>query len=154
LIINGAEYEHFLEPLLENADGEQRLIEASKGLSLRTDAENEQGVDPHLWLDPKNVITYVENIRDGLTQFDPESAEVYQSNAKAYIEQIAELDAWINDQVAQIEPQRIVLVTNHEAFGYFAERYDFKVVGAIIQSFSSDSSPSAQQMAALIDQIK
>ena len=154
LIINGAEYEHFLEPLLENGDGERFLIEASAGLYLRTDTESEHGVDPHLWLDPNNVIEYVENIRDGLIQFDPAGAEVYQSNASAYIEQLTELDTWIDGQVAQIDPQRRVLVTNHEAFGYFAERYGLTVVGTIIQSFSSDSSPSAQQMAALIDQIK
>jgi ABC-type Zn uptake system ZnuABC Zn-binding protein ZnuA len=154
LIINGAEYEHFLEPLLENGDGERLLIEASAGLRLRTDTESEHSVDPHLWLDPNNVIAYVENIRDGLIQFDPAGAEVYQSNASAYIEQLTELDTWIDGQVAQIEPQGRVLVTNHEAFGYFAERYGFTVVGTIIQSFSSDSSPSAQQMAALIDQIK
>jgi ABC-type Zn uptake system ZnuABC Zn-binding protein ZnuA len=154
LILNGAEYEHFLEPLLENGSGEKRLIEASAGLRLRTDTENEHGVDPHLWLDPNHVIAYVENIRDGLVQFDPEGTEVYQSNAEAYIEQLKELDAWINDQISRIEPERRVLVTNHEAFGYFAERYDFRVVGTIIQSFSSDAAPSAQQMAALIDQIK
>src|SRR5688572_648232 len=56
LIINGAEYEHFLESLLENAGGERQIIEASTGLSPRTDAESEHGVDPHFWLDPNNVI--------------------------------------------------------------------------------------------------
>ncbi|HUE98600.1 MAG TPA: zinc ABC transporter substrate-binding protein [Anaerolineales bacterium] len=154
LVINGAEYEHFLEELIESADGERALIEASAGLRLRTDAESEHGVDPHLWLDPNNVIVYAENIREGLTHFDPDGAEVYGSNASAYIDQLAELDAWINDQVAQIEPQRRVLVTNHEAFGYFAERYGFTIIGSVIESFSSNSSPSAQQMADLIDQIK
>jgi ABC-type Zn uptake system ZnuABC Zn-binding protein ZnuA len=47
-----------------------------------------------------------------------------------------------------------LLVTNHEAFGYFAERYGFTVVGTVIESFSSDAAPSAQQLAALIDQIQ
>jgi len=154
LVVNGAEYEHFLEALLENANREGALVEASAGLRLRTDPETEHGVDPHLWLDPKNVIVYVENIREELTHFDPEGAEVYQSNASAYITQLEELDAWIDRQIAQIEPERRLLVTNHEAFGYFAERYGFTVVGTVIESFSSDASPSAQQMAALVDQIK
>jgi ABC-type Zn uptake system ZnuABC Zn-binding protein ZnuA len=154
LVLNGAEYEHFLEPFLESSSSEWRLIDASTGVHLRTDAQNEHGVDPHLWLDPNNVIIYVENIRDGLIQFDPDGEAVYQSNASAYIEQLKELDAWIHEQVAQVQPERRILVTNHEAFGYFAERYGFTVVGAIIPSFSSDSAPSAQQMAALIDQIK
>jgi len=154
LVINGAEYEHFLESMIENADGERQLIEASAGLRLRTDPVSEHGVDPHLWLDPNNVIAYVENIREGLTHFDPEGAQVYQVNASAYIAQLQELDAWIDAQVAQIPPQRRLLVTNHEAFGYFAERYGFRVVGTVIESFSSDASPSAQEMAALVEQIK
>jgi ABC-type Zn uptake system ZnuABC Zn-binding protein ZnuA len=152
LILNGADYEQFLEPLLENADGESQLIEASTGLDLRSDPDH--GVDPHLWLDPNNVVAYVENIREGLTHFDPDGSQAYQSNADAYIEKIHELDAWISDQVAQIPPERRVLVTNHEALGYFAERYGFTVVGTIVESFSSDASPSARQMAALINQIR
>src|SRR5688572_11007637 len=78
LIINGAEYEHFLESLLESSGGERQIIEASAGLSLRTDAESEHRVDPHLWLDPNNVIAYVENIREGLTHFDPDGAAIYK----------------------------------------------------------------------------
>jgi ABC-type Zn uptake system ZnuABC Zn-binding protein ZnuA len=152
LVMNGADYELFLEPLLANADGERRLIEASTSLNLR--ADDEQGVDPHLWLDPNNAIVYVENIRDGLIEFDPAGAEVYEANANKYIAQLNELDAWINGQIAQIPPPQRLLVTNHEAFGYFAERYGFTIVGTVIESFSSDASPSAQQMAALVDQIK
>jgi ABC-type Zn uptake system ZnuABC Zn-binding protein ZnuA len=154
LVINGAEYEHFLESLIESAGGERDLIEASAGLGLRTDAGEAHAVDPHLWLDPNHVIVYVENIRDGLAGFDPDGAELYQSNADAYIEQLSELDRWINEQVAQIEPERRLLVTNHEALGYFADRYGFTVVGTILQSFSSNSAPSARQMADLIEQIE
>src|SRR5574341_1990353 len=82
LIVNGAEYEHFLESLLENAGGEREVIEASAGLPLREAVEEEHGVDPHLWLDPNNVIAYVENIREGLTHFDPAGAVDYQANAE------------------------------------------------------------------------
>jgi ABC-type Zn uptake system ZnuABC Zn-binding protein ZnuA len=154
LVVNGAGYEQFLEPLLANADGESTLIEASTGLRLRSEAADGHAADPHLWLDPNNVIAYVENIRAGLVQFDPEGAEVYQSNASEYIAQLEQLDAWINEQVSQIPPSRRLLVTNHEAFGYFAERYGFTVVGTVIEGTSSNASPSAQQMAALVDQIK
>lgn len=154
LVINGAEYEHFLEALIENADGERPIIETSAGLRLITAPENEHGVDPHLWLDPNNVISYVENIREGLTQFDPEGAEVYETNANTYIAELQELDAWINGQIAQIDPQRRQLVTNHEALAYFADRYGFRVVGNVLESTSSVASPSAEQMAALVEQIK
>ena len=154
LIINGAEYEHFLESLLENAGGERTVLEASAGLGPREEAGSEHGVDPHLWLDPNHVVRYVENIRDGLIQHDPGGADVYRSNAEAYIVELKNLDAWIVEQVDQVPAQRRLLVTNHEALGYFAERYGFTVVGTVVESFSSGASPSAQQMAGLIDQIK
>ncbi|HJR80269.1 MAG TPA: metal ABC transporter substrate-binding protein [Anaerolineales bacterium] len=151
LVIHGAEYENFLESLLENAGGKENVIDASTGLRLLS---NEQGTNPHLWLDPISVIAYTDNIREGLTQFDPDGAEIYQVNASAYIDELTELDAWINGQIAQIPPQRRVLVTNHESLGYFADRYGFIVIGAIVPNFNSDASPSAEQMAALIEQIK
>ncbi|RPI92635.1 MAG: zinc ABC transporter substrate-binding protein [Chloroflexi bacterium] len=154
LVINGAEYEHFLQELLANAGGKRTLIEASTSLNLRFEAEDGNAVDPHLWLDPNNMIVYVENIRDGLVQFDPAGAEVYQSNANAYIAELEELNAWINGQISQIPTPRRLLVTNHESFGYFAERYGFTIVGTVVESFSTNASPSAQQMTALVDQIK
>jgi ABC-type Zn uptake system ZnuABC Zn-binding protein ZnuA len=154
LIINGAGYEHFLESLLENAGGERTIIEASSGITPREDADGEHGIDPHMWLDPSYIVRYVENIRDGLIQFDPAGEAVYKSNAETYIQQITELDAWIMEEVNQVPAEKRLLVTNHEALGYFAERYGFTVVGTVVESFSSDASPSAQQMAGLIDQIK
>jgi len=153
LIINGADYEHFLEPLLENAGGKREVIEASSGLQPREDTGAEHGVDPHLWLDPNNVIMYVENIREALTHFDPEGTADYQVNAETYTAELKALDAWILGQVNQIPAERRLLVTNHEALDYLAERYGFTVVGTVIKSFSSDASPSAQQLAALIDQV-
>ena len=153
LIINGADYEHFLEPLLENAGGKREVIEASSGLQPREDTGAEHGVDPHLWLDPNNVIMYVENIREALTHFDPEGTADYQVNAETYTAELKALDAWILEQVNQIPAERRLLVTNHEALDYLAERYGFTVVGTVIKSFSSDASPSAQQLAALIDQV-
>lgn len=154
IIINGAEYEHFLESLLENAGGEVKTIEAAAGISPRTDAEGEHGVDPHMWLDPNNVIHYTENIRDAFTQLDPPGEAVYRTNADAYIADLKELDSWIQVQVDQIPAEKRLLVTNHEAFGYFAEQYGFTIIGSVIESFSSDAAPSAQQLAALIDQIR
>ena len=151
LIINGADYEHFLEPILENAGGEREVVDASAGITPREEAGS---VDPHIWLDPNNVIVYVENIREALTHFDPEGAAVYQANTETYVTELKSLDAWIVEQVNQIPAEKRLLVTNHEAFGYFAARYGFTIAGTVIESFSSDASPSAQQMAALIDQIK
>jgi ABC-type Zn uptake system ZnuABC Zn-binding protein ZnuA len=110
--------------------------------------------DPHMWLDPNLVITYVENIRDGLSEADPEGAETYKANADAYIAELKDLDKWIVEQVNTIPAERRLLVTNHEAVGYFAERYGFEIVGAVIPSLSTDAGTSAKEMAALIEQIK
>jgi ABC-type Zn uptake system ZnuABC Zn-binding protein ZnuA len=161
LIVNGAGFEEFLAPLLKNAGGNRMLIEAAAGLEQRNPDPGE-GVsggdahegDPHFWLNPLNGIRYVENIRDGLSQADPGGKEIYARNAQAYMAQLQALDAWISDQVAQIPANRRLLVTNHESFGYFADRYGLRIIGAIIPSVSTSASPSAQQLAALIDQIK
>lgn len=154
LIVNGAEYEHFLEALLENAGGKREVVEASAGILPRQEAQGEHGIDPHMWLDPNLVMIYSENIRQGLTRYDPNGAAVYQANADAYITQLQELDDWVETQVEQIPSEKRLLVTNHEALGYFAERYGFEVVGSVIPSFSSNAAPSAQQMAGLVDQIE
>jgi ABC-type Zn uptake system ZnuABC Zn-binding protein ZnuA len=158
LILNGVEYEHFIEPLLENAGGERLIITASDGLTPNQmkDGENagQMTGDPHMWLDPNRVITYVENIRDGLIEVDAKGAETYKANAEAYIVQLKELDAWIVEQVNTVPAERRLLVTNHEAVGYFAERYGFELVGAVIPSLSTDAGTSAKEMAALIEQIK
>ncbi|MBM3129217.1 MAG: zinc ABC transporter substrate-binding protein [Chloroflexi bacterium] len=117
-------------------------------------AHHHHAGDPHFWLDPNNVIKYVENIRDGLSQADPSGAATYQANASAYIAQLKQLDQWIAEQVKAIPPERRLLVTNHESFGYLADRYGFKIVGTIMPSVSTGASPSAQQLAALVNQIK
>lgn len=110
--------------------------------------------DPHFWLDPNYVVHYVENIRDGLSQVDPAGAALYAQNAAAYIEQLHALDRWIVEQVEQVPPERRLLVTNHESFGYFADRYGFRIVGTILPGASTNVSPSAQQLAQLIDLIR
>ena len=158
LILNGVEYEHFIESLLENAGGERLIITATDGLTPNQmeDEENagQMTGDPHMWLDPNRVITYVENIRDGLIEVDPDGAEAYKANADAYIAQLKDLDKWIVEQVNTIPAERRLLVTNPEAAGYFAERYGFEIVGAVIPSLSTDAGTSAKEMAALIEQIK
>lgn len=155
LIINGANLEVFIAPLMQNAGGKQRVITASAGLQYRPDPSglNPEG-DPHFWLDPNNVIKYVENIRDGFSQADPVGKPVYTANAQKYSTDLLTLDAWITAQVQNIPQAHRLLVTNHETFGYFAERYGFTIVGAIVPSITSGAAPSAKELAALVDQIR
>lgn len=158
LILNGLEYEHFIEPLLENAGGDRLVIEATAGLTPnQIESEETPGEmvgDPHMWLDVNRATHYVENIRDGLIKADPEGGEIYRANAAAYINQLIELDIWIWEQVQTIPAERRLLVTNHEAMGYFAEHYTFTVVGSILPSFSSEAGVSAQEIAAAIEAVR
>lgn len=160
LIANGAGLEEWLQKVLDNAGGQRLTIEAATGLASRqTDEkpENDHGHaegDPHFWLDPIHVIKYAENIRDGLSQADPAGQATYARNAEVYAGKLRELDAWIAAQVAQIPAERRLLVTNHESFGYFADRYGFRVVGTVIPGVSTGASPSAQELAQLVDRLK
>jgi ABC-type Zn uptake system ZnuABC Zn-binding protein ZnuA len=167
LVMNGAGFEAWLEPVLENVGGQRTVIEASAGLVSRAPDEGQESSevhaggaekhgdqDPHFWLDPNNVVHYAENIRDGLIRADPDGEETYRRNAEAYISELQALDKWIREQVATIPPERRLLVTDHESFGYFADRYGFKIVGTVIPSVSTGSSPSAQQMAHLVEAIE
>lgn len=163
LILNGIEYEHFIESLLENAGGERLIITASDGLEPYEMEEHEDEAgdqdehgagNPHMWLDPVLVITYVENIRAGLSEADPDGAETYNANAAAYITELQELDTFIKEQVESIPAGRRLLVTNHEAMGYFAKRYGFAVADTILPSFSSEASASAREIAAAIEAIR
>ncbi len=158
LVVNGLGYEHFLDPLLKNAGGKYTIVTASEGLKPNKMEDEEHAGqmvdDPHMWMDPALVVTYIENIRKGLTNFDPSGAAVYQANAEAYTAKIKDVDTWIKEQVSQIPARKRLLVTNHDTLGYFAKHYGFTIIGAVLPGVSSDASTSAGQMAKLVDQIK
>ena len=154
LIVNGVGYEDFLAPILENSTAGLAVLEASAGLPVRSDPEIEGVRDPHLWLDPNNVIRYVHNIRDGLIKLDPDGGTEYRFNADAYVKKLEELNIWITSEVSRIPAERRLLVTNHDALGYFADRYGFQVVGTLLASVSSQASISAQDLRAVVDEIR
>lgn len=139
----------------DHSDEEEHEDEADHaGEAESGEGHDHEAGDPHMWLDPNLVIVYVDNIRAGLITADPEGAETYNANADAYITELMALDTWIVQQVATIPAERRLLVTNHEAMGYFAERYGFEVVDTILVSFSSGASASAQEITATIEAIK
>ena len=151
LIVNGFGYERFIEPLMESAGGGGILVIASAGLQAR---QSDGAPDPHAWLSPDLVIAYVQNIRDALCDADPSGEAMYRANADAYMDELTSLDAWISEQAGLIPAERRVLVTNHEALGYFAERYGFEIAGTVLRNVSSAASPSAQELSAVIDEIR
>jgi ABC-type Zn uptake system ZnuABC Zn-binding protein ZnuA len=105
-------------------------------------------------MDPNNVLVWVENIAVALSAADPEHAAAYQANAEAYAAELRALDEWIRAQVAQVPAENRSLVADHATLGYFAEEYGFTQVGTITGSFSTEAAPSAQELAALEDEIR
>jgi ABC-type Zn uptake system ZnuABC Zn-binding protein ZnuA len=156
---NGAGLEEFLEPLLESAGAEAKTLSLSQGIELHEfeddgEGEHEHGVDPHTWTDPNNVRVWAQNIAQALSALDPAGAAAYESNANEYGAALEELNSWIEEQVALVPVAQRRMVTDHATFGYFAERYGFEMVGAIIPGYSTLSAPSAQELASLQDAIR
>lgn len=137
----------------DHEEGEEHEEEADHEEAEEHEHEHE-GLDPHVWMDPNNVVVWVENIATALSGADPDNAASYQANADAYRAELLALDTWIREQVAQLDLEQRILVTDHDSFGYLAAAYDFEVVGAIIPSFSTGASPSAGELADLVDRIE
>lgn len=154
---NGAGLEANLDEMLASAGGAAVEVRVSEGLELRKVEDPDHGEhpedDPHVWLNVRNVIRWVETIDQALSALDPAHAEVYSANAAAYSRELEELDAWVVAQVASIPEANRRLVTNHPAFGYFADRYGLEQVGAVYP-VSPSSEPSAREIAALEDSIR
>jgi ABC-type Zn uptake system ZnuABC Zn-binding protein ZnuA len=148
MVINVAGLLPVVDELIAGAGASDLLVvEAAAGLP----GPNK---DPHYWLDPLDVITYVENIADGLTTIDPVGAAAYRANAATYAQALRELDAWISAQVETIPAARRLLVTNHESFGPFAARYGFEIVGTVFPTTTGEGSPSARQLTELVESIR
>jgi ABC-type Zn uptake system ZnuABC Zn-binding protein ZnuA len=131
--------------------GEEGVCEEEHPEEVGGEDEHEHGsCDPHVWTDPRNVVVWTRNIADAFADADPANADTYQANADAYIETLEALDAEVETILSVIPDERRVLVTNHEFFGYFAHRYRFEVVGAVITGGSTLSEPDPQALAELI----
>jgi ABC-type Zn uptake system ZnuABC Zn-binding protein ZnuA len=155
---NGVGLEEFLKPLMNNIGGSSKVVEVSDGINYRkiVDEESHSKLpidDPHTWMDPNNVIIWVDNIVRALSEQDPNNAAYYIENGQSYKSNLRELDTWIRSEVSIISEQDRKLVTDHLVFGYFSDRYGFSQVGAIIPGFSSLAEPSAQDIAQIEDAI-
>ena len=93
--------------------------------------------DPHVWQSVPNAETMVENARDALIDVDPEGAATYRANAAGYLDELGDLQREMTTTLAAIPPERRVLVTNHDTFGYFAVAYDFGVLGDALASVTT-----------------
>ena len=109
--------------------------------------------DPHFWFDPHRVKLAVNEIAARLSVLDPDGADGYVSNASEYNAQLDELDEWTQEQVASVPDSQRFLVTSHDSFGYFANRYGFEVVGVIL-STTTEAEPSAEHLTELVEVVE
>ena len=139
IVSNGMGLDAFLEGMFHNARGPDAVhVVATEGLPA-TLADDD---DPHFWQDPLHTVHYVESIRDGLIQADPGGAPVYRANAEAYTRELRDLDREIAQTLSGVPPERRHLVTFHDAFGHFAERYGWEV-SALVMGDADDVTPGA-----------
>jgi len=110
--------------------------------------------DPHAWLTPKNALKYAENIRDAVTKLEPEYAEEFQMRYDFLRLQLLSLDRWIRQEVGKVSGNRRVLITHHDAFGYFCDSYGFDTFSPVGWSTGELSEVSITQRQAIVKQIR
>jgi zinc/manganese transport system substrate-binding protein len=142
-----------MDRLLKTSGTKAKLIVASKELTAVTFTEDGKTVaDPHAFQSIPNVMRYVQNIRDGLSEADKGNTEFYRDNADAYLAKLRTLDAWVRAKLGSVPAAERKIITNHDAFGYFAKAYDVKILAA--QGVQTGGEPSAKRIAQLAKQIK
>jgi ABC-type Zn uptake system ZnuABC Zn-binding protein ZnuA len=153
VVMNGLGLDDWLDALLRNAGGNATVLRLAEGLTGVTYLRGENGTpNPHLWLDVRNAIRYVERIRDALIAADPTRAVVYREGADRYLSRLSELDGWIRASMAAVPASARRIVAFHDAFPYYAAAYGITVVGVIVPTPGQE--PSAAQLAALVEAIR
>jgi ABC-type Zn uptake system ZnuABC Zn-binding protein ZnuA len=161
IFANGWHLEEGLLRDLANAAPGVPLAPVSANIAPLPLAGEEQGgdengpttADPHVWLDPYLVRQWVENVRVVLGALDPARAAEYDANAAAYLEELDSLIHYAEERLATVPPGHRQLVTNHDSLAYFAQAFDFEVLGTVIPSASTVAEPSARSLAALVDRM-
>jgi zinc/manganese transport system substrate-binding protein/manganese/iron transport system substrate-binding protein len=178
LVTNGAGLEEWLDDAISASGFQGVTVDSSTGIALTDDEADHSEADhdeaghtdeaehtdddghehaagnPHIWTDPKNAVVMVQNIADALSEADPAAAGEFEANAAAYEAKLTELDTWIRSNVDQVPAEERLLVSNHDAFGYFVTAYGITYVGSIIPSFDDNAEPSAAEIDALVAKIK
>ena len=177
IFVNGFDLEeNLLDTVRSTAKG--RIVEVSEGIDIITmedghddhddhdeDAHHDEdehggaehhheGIDPHTWMSPLNVIIWTENIAEALSGADPANAAYYRENAEGYIGKLKELDRRIRTVTAGIPADKRRIIAGHRVFGYFARDYGYEMIGAVIPGFSTNSESSSRELADLASLIK
>jgi len=162
---NGVDFEVWLDKLFASSKSKANRIVVSKGLILRDglhkhskeedNKHHENESDPHIWHDVENVIHIVKMINTELKRVDPDGSAEFDSNTENFLIKLNQLNNWIKSETDVLTKNKKKLITNHDTFGYYADRYGFEIPANALSSFSTESSePSAKQFADLILTIK
>ncbi len=170
VVKNGVGLEEWLDPTIESAGFTGTVVDSSQGVALREgghheeEGEHAEGEaeeahegeehDPHIWHDPRNAKIMVTNIEKALSAADPAHATTFAGNLTTYAAQLDKLDADNQAAFAKLPTEQRKLVTNHDAFGYYVERYQLQFVGSVIPSLDTSAELSARQLNDLVAKIK
>ena len=149
---SGRGLDDWAEELVSDSGGDAQIVDLGSFGPIRLAGEGEP--DPHWWHDPHNVEAAVPGIEDALAGADPSHKAEFARNAKAYLAELKGLDAGIARCIDSVPPTRRKLVTDHDAFGYFANRYGIEVVGAVIPSQTTQAQASAKDLSELAQTIE
>jgi zinc/manganese transport system substrate-binding protein len=161
---NGVGLEEWLDDTIESSGFDGPVVDTSQGVKLREGGHAEEAEageehageaeehDPHIWQNPRNAQVMAANIERGLAAADPEGAEVFAANLAAYTRQLQALDAEVERQIASLANKKVV--TNHDAFGYYLDRYGLELVGSVIPSFDTSAELSGRDIRDLVARIR
>jgi ABC-type Zn uptake system ZnuABC Zn-binding protein ZnuA len=146
---NGVGLEAWLGDTIDSSGFDGPVVDTSQGVRLRMAGG---AADPHIWQDPRNAERMAANIERGLAAAEPSAATTFQANLAAYTRQLQALDSEVQRQIDSLANKK--LVTNHDAFGYYIDRYGLQFVGSVIPSFDSSAELSGRDIRDLVAEIK
>jgi ABC-type Zn uptake system ZnuABC Zn-binding protein ZnuA len=146
---NGAGLEAWLHDTIESSGFHGPVVDTSHGVRLR---QVGGATDPHIWQNPRNAQLMAATIERALASADPADAGVFRANLAAYTRQLRALDVEVQRQIDSLANKK--LVTNHDAFGYYTDRYGLQFVGSVIPSFDSSAELSGRDIRDLVAKIK
>ena len=149
VIENGAGLESWLHDTIASSGYDGPVVDTSQGVRLRLAGG---AADPHIWQDPGNAERMAANIERGLATAEPAAAASFEANLTAYTRQLEALDAEVARQVGSLANKK--LVTNHDAFGYYLDRYHLELVGSVIPSFDSSAELSGRDIRDLVAKVR
>lgn len=153
IFYNGLYLEAQMGKVLDKLGKKKKTVAVGEALDdaqlLVGDPNGVGAYDPHIWFDVSNWMTVAATIRDELKAIDPEHADDYERNAASYLAQLDELHEYAKEQLASIPAKQRVLVTAHDAFGYFGRAYGVEVLG--LQGISTAAEVGVKDVSDLRD---